>query len=187
VFAGTVCSLLGWPALTSDAGPAITRYDFASGALRGTHFTLYATCLTHRGENHLETLPLAAIASLRVAYERNARRIGWGVALLVVALILFAVSGPIAGFAAVHGAEMAKTEPNAVTRVLQGAFGFLVQLRGRCHSSASSSLSAGSRSPPWAGSAAPRWCSISPARCASIRCAGAIRGCSIFPRRSASG
>ena len=82
--------------MTSDAGPAITRYDFTSGALRGTHFTLYATCLTHRGDNHLETLPLAAIASLRVAYERNARRIGWGVALLVVALILFAVSGPIA-------------------------------------------------------------------------------------------
>jgi len=111
--------------VTSDAGPAITRYDFTSGALRGTHFTLYATCLTHRGDNHLETLPLAAIASLRVAYERNARRIGWGVALLVVALILFAVSGPIAGFADLHAAEMAKTEPNAVTRAVQGTFGFL--------------------------------------------------------------
>jgi len=112
--------------VTSDAGPAITRYDFTSGALRGTHFTLYATCLTHRGDSHLETLPLAGIASLRVAYEHNTRRIGWGVALLVVALILFAVSGPIAGFADLHAAEMAKAaEPNAVTRVLQGTFGFL--------------------------------------------------------------
>lgn len=111
--------------MTSDVGPAITRYDFTGGALRGTHFTLYATCLVHRGDTHLETLPLAAIASLRVAYERNARTIGWGVALLVVALILFAVSGPIAGFADGHAAEMAKAEPNAVTRVLQGTFGFL--------------------------------------------------------------
>lgn len=111
--------------MTSDAGPAITRYDFTSGALRGTHFTLYATCLTHRGENHLETLPLAGIASLRVAYERNARSIGWGVALLVVALVLFAVSGPIAGFADIHAADMAKTEPNAVTRVLQATFALL--------------------------------------------------------------
>ena len=47
------------PRPRADAGPAITRYDFTSGALRGTHFTLYATCLTHRGESHLETLPLA--------------------------------------------------------------------------------------------------------------------------------
>lgn len=111
--------------MSGDAGPAITRYDFTGGALRGTHFTLYATCLVHRSDNHLETLPLGAIASLRVAYERNARSIGWGIALLIVALILFAISGPIAAFADAHAAEMAKTDPNAVTRVLQGAFGFL--------------------------------------------------------------
>ena len=60
-----------------------------------------------------------------MAYERNARSIGWGIALLIVALILFAISGPIAAFADAHAAEMAKTDPNAVTRVLQGAFGFL--------------------------------------------------------------
>ena len=111
--------------MSGDAGPAITRYDFTGGALRGTHFTLYATCLVHRGDNHLETLPLAAIASLRVAYERSARSIGWGVALLVVALILFAVSGPLAEFADARAAEMAKTDANAVTRALQAFFGFI--------------------------------------------------------------
>ena len=93
--------------MSTDAGPAITRYDFTRGALRGTHFTLYANCLIHRGENHLETLPLAAIASLRVAYERDARRLGWGVALLIVALLLFAVSGPLAELAGTASAEMA--------------------------------------------------------------------------------
>ena len=111
--------------MSTDAGPAITRYDFTRGALRGTHFTLYASCLIHRGEHHLETLPLAAIASLRVAYERDARRLGWGIALLIVALVLFAVSGPIAEFAGERAADMAKADANAVTRALQGLFGFL--------------------------------------------------------------
>jgi len=110
--------------MTGDAGPAVTRYDFTSGLLRGTHFTLYATCLTHRGENHLETLPLAGIASLRVAYERNTRRIGWGVALLIVALVLFTVSGPLAEFAGNRAADMVKTDANAITNALHGLFLF---------------------------------------------------------------
>jgi sugar phosphate permease len=111
--------------MSTDAGPAITRYDFTRGALRGTHFTLYASCLVHRGENHLETLPLAAIASLRVAYERDARRLGWGVALLVVALVLFAVSGPLAEFAGTASAEVAAAGASGVARALQGLFRFL--------------------------------------------------------------
>lgn len=112
--------------MSTDAGPAITRYDFTRGALRGTHFTLYASCLIHRGENHLETLPLAAIASLRVAYERDARRLGWGVALLVVALVLFAVSGPLAELASTASAEMAAAGASGVARALQGLFRLLL-------------------------------------------------------------
>jgi hypothetical protein len=112
--------------MSTDAGPAITRYDFTRGALRGTHFTLYANCLTHRGENHLETLPLAAIASLRVAYERDARRLGWGVALLVVALVLFAVSAPLAELASTASAEIAAAGASGVARALQGLLRFLL-------------------------------------------------------------
>jgi hypothetical protein len=112
--------------MSGDAGPAITRYDFTGGALRGTHFTLYATSLVHRGDNHLETLPLAGIASLRVAYERDPRRIGWGIALLVVALVLFAVSGPLAELAGAASAEMAATGTTGVARALLGLFRFLL-------------------------------------------------------------
>jgi hypothetical protein len=112
--------------MSTDAGPAITRYDFTRGALRGTHFTLYANCLTHRGENHLETLPLAAIASLRVAYERDARRLGWGIVLLVVALVLFAVSGPLAELASSASAEMAAAGGTGVARALHALFRFLL-------------------------------------------------------------
>jgi len=112
----------------SDAGPAITRYDFTSGSLRGTHFTLYASCLVHRGDAHLETVPLAAIASLRVAYERDARKLGWGVSLLLAALLVFAVSGPLAELAGAAAAEMAAAGGSGVARALYGLFRFLWSL-----------------------------------------------------------
>jgi hypothetical protein len=111
--------------VTTDAGPPITRYDFTSGALRGTHFTLYANCLIHRSDNHLETLPLGGIASLRVAYEHDARKLGWGVSLVIVALILFAISGPLAELAGAAAAEMAAAGGHGVARALYGLFRFL--------------------------------------------------------------
>ena len=110
--------------MTSDAGPAITRYDFTSGTLRGTHFTLYANCLIHRGDNHLETLPLAGIASLRVAYERDARKIGWGIALVTVALLLLAIAGPLAALAGGAAAEMAAAGGQGVAQALYSVFRF---------------------------------------------------------------
>ena len=112
----------------NDVGPAITRYDFISGSLRGTHFTLYANCLIHRGDTHLETLPLAGIASLRVAYERDARKLGWGVSLVLAALIIFAVSGPLAELAGAAAAEMAAAGGSGVARALYGLFRFLWSL-----------------------------------------------------------
>jgi len=110
--------------VTSDVGPAITRYDFTSGSLRGTHFTLYANCLIHRSDNHLETLPLAGIASLRVAYERDARKIGWGTGLVVFALVLIAVAGPLAALAGGAAAEMAAAGGQGVAQALYSLFRF---------------------------------------------------------------
>ena len=109
----------------NDAGPAITRYDFTSGALRGTHFTLYANCLIHRSETSLETVPLAGIASLRVGYERDPRKAGWGIALVLIALIVFAVSGPLAELAGAAAAEMAAAGSHGVAQALYGLFRFL--------------------------------------------------------------
>jgi len=110
---------------SNDAGPAITRYDFTSGALRGTHFTLYPNCLVHRSEGRLETVPLACIASLRVAYERDPRKAGWGIALGLIALMLFAVSGPLAELAGAAAAEMVAAGGHGVARALHGLFSFL--------------------------------------------------------------
>lgn len=116
--------------MTSDVGPAIGRFDFTNGTLRGTHFTLYGNCLIHRGATRMETVPLAAIAALRVAYERDARKLGWGVSLLVIALLLFAISGPLGALADGAAAEMAAAGASGVARALHAVFGFFAALAG---------------------------------------------------------
>lgn len=108
----------------TEAGAALTRYDFARGRLRGTHFTLYANCLVHRGGEQLETVPLAAVASARVAYERDPRKLGWGVSLLVIAFLLYVISGPLASLAGGAAQEMAAAGGQGVARALQGVFNF---------------------------------------------------------------
>src|SRR2546427_4982611 len=106
----------------SDAGPAITRFDFAAGGLRGTHLTLYPNCLVHRGYAHLETLPLASIASVRVAFERDERKLGWGAALVIIALLLLGIAAPLAAFAGSAAAELAAGGTQGVGRAPQGFF-----------------------------------------------------------------
>ena len=114
--------------MTGDAGPAISRYDFTSGELKGSHFTLYSNVLLHRSDRHLETLPLAAIASLRVAYQRDARKIGWGISLVLIALVLFAISAPMADLSGAAAAEMAAAGGHGVARALYGLFQFLLSV-----------------------------------------------------------
>jgi hypothetical protein len=88
----------------SETGPAITRYAFTSGVLRGTYLTLHPTCLVHRSDNHLETLPLAGITALRAAFQRDTRKLGWGIALIVIALLLLAIAGPLGSWASTAAA-----------------------------------------------------------------------------------
>jgi hypothetical protein len=90
----------------SEAGAAITRFDFSSGLERGSSMTLYANCLVHRSDFFLETLPLASLASVRVAFERNVRWMVWGGVLLFVALVLLLVSGPLAVLAETAAGEV---------------------------------------------------------------------------------
>jgi hypothetical protein len=116
--------------MSADPSPAITRFDFTSGALRGSYFTLYATCLVHRGDQLLETLPLTGIASLRVGYERDPRKLGWGVSLVIIALLVFAVSGPLATLAGGAASEMAAVGGHGVAKALHGLFSFFGALAG---------------------------------------------------------
>lgn len=107
--------------MSNDTGQAIARYGFTGGALRGTHLTLHSTCLVHRGDNHLETLPLAGMTAVRVAFERDTRKLGWGIALVVVALALLAIAGPLGSFASGAAGEMAGAGAG-VARALHGFF-----------------------------------------------------------------
>ncbi len=45
----------------------------------------------------METVPLAQLASVRVAFERDPGKLNWAIGLLVLALILVAVAGPLQG------------------------------------------------------------------------------------------
>ena len=110
--------------MTGEAGAVITRYDFLTGFLRGTHLTLYANCLVHRGEQHLETLPLSTVSAVRVAFERNRRKLGWGVGLVVVALALLAIASPLGAVANYAASEMSGSS-QGVARALHALFRFI--------------------------------------------------------------
>jgi hypothetical protein len=109
----------------SEGSPAVTRFAFTSGALRGTHLTLHPTCLVHRSDTHLETLPLAGVTAVRVAFERDERKLFWGVGLVVLALLLLAVTGPLGGFASRAAGEMSAAGSQGVTLALVGFFRLL--------------------------------------------------------------
>lgn len=84
----------------------VARFEFASGEARGTSLTLHPGCLVHRGASHLETFPLAALASVRVAFERDRSRLAWGAVLIAAACGLLALSAPLAALAGAAAAEI---------------------------------------------------------------------------------
>lgn len=106
----------------SEAGPAITRFAFANGVLRGTHLTLYPSCLVHRSDTHLETLPLAAVTAVRVAFERDMRKLGWGAGLVLAALLMLAIAGPVGSFASGAASDMAAAGPQGVPKAMHAFF-----------------------------------------------------------------
>jgi hypothetical protein len=109
-----------------EPAPAITRFEFTSGLQRGSHLALYPRSLVHRSESHLETLPLAAVAALRVAFERDGRKLGWAAVFVIVALVLLAIAGPLGSLSASAAAEMASGgSTQGVARALYNLFRFM--------------------------------------------------------------
>jgi hypothetical protein len=91
----------------SSADAPIASFDFTGGSLRGTHLILLPGSLLHRGGAFHETIPLRAVAAIRVAFARNERQLAWGGALVVIGLILIASSGPLAALAGAAADEVA--------------------------------------------------------------------------------
>jgi hypothetical protein len=111
--------------MSSEAPSALTRFEFKSGLARGSHLALYPRCLVHRSDSELETVPLAAIASLRVAFLRDSRKLRWGVVLVVFALLLLAIAGPLGSLAAESASDMASGGSQGVAKALYALFRFL--------------------------------------------------------------
>jgi hypothetical protein len=110
--------------MSDEAPRPLARFDFRGGAEGGSQLMLYGACIVHRSESHLETMPLARVSAISVSFERDRRRLGWGVALVIGALMLLALSGPLGSLA--HGAAQEVAASGAgVGRALYGFFRFM--------------------------------------------------------------
>ena len=106
----------------SDPGPALQRFTFERGELRGTQLSLFPACLVHRCDNYLETLPLGGVTAVRVTFQRDTRKLGWGIALVVMALVMLAIAGPISAFVWGAVGDMASVGAQGVPRALYSFF-----------------------------------------------------------------
>ncbi len=101
----------------------LAEFEIGSGARRGSRLTLHTNRLLHQGGDTLETVPLAQLAAVRVAFERDASKLNWAIGLLAVALVLAALSGPLQSWAAALAAgvkEQARRE--SLDALLLGVF-----------------------------------------------------------------
>ena len=73
----------------------LAEFEINSGPLRGSRLTLFANRLVQVGVESMETVPLAQLAAVGVAFERDPRKLNWAVGLLVAALMLAMASGPL--------------------------------------------------------------------------------------------
>ncbi|HEX9182080.1 MAG TPA: hypothetical protein VF876_02375 [Burkholderiales bacterium] len=112
--------------MTMSTESPIAHFEFISGPQRGSRLTLYPARLLHEGAGHMESMPLDALAAVGAAYARDERKIGWGAALIVLALVLLAVFRPLAQLAAGAGAQVA--DGQAVGQLLRATLGALEAL-----------------------------------------------------------
>ena len=104
----------------------LAEFEISSGAQRGSRLGLYANRLVHQGGDSMETVPLAQLAALRVAFERDPRKLNWAVALLLAALVLAAAAGPLqSGIAAAASKVGDPARRESLDAMLYGVFNAL--------------------------------------------------------------
>ena len=109
----------------------LAEFEFRSGAQSGTRLTLYANRLLHLGGDTMETMPLAQLAAVRVAFERDASKLNWAIGLLTIALILAAISAPLQGWAAtLAGGVRDHARRESLDAVLLGTFSVMGVVAG---------------------------------------------------------
>jgi hypothetical protein len=103
----------------------IAEYEIRSGSQRGARLVLYGNRLVQQGPDILESVPLVHLASVRVAFQRNPLALNWAMVLLVLALGLALVAGPLQGAMAGMAARLAEPgRRDAIESFLLAAFHF---------------------------------------------------------------
>jgi hypothetical protein len=82
------------------------EFEISSGAQRGSRLGLYSNRLAHEAGDSMETLPLAQLAAVRVAFARDPRKLNWAIALLLAALILAASAAPLQSWIAATASKV---------------------------------------------------------------------------------
>jgi hypothetical protein len=128
-FAGIALPTSSTPAVSIDQ--QLAGYDIASGvARRALHAVRQPPGAGWR--RRAETIPLAHLASVRVAFERDARKLNWAIGLLALALVFAVVSGPLQAWmmdlSAKVGASAGRESLEAVLVAAFGAFAKLARL-----------------------------------------------------------
>ena len=98
----------------------------------GERLRLHSNRLVHDGPGTLEIFPYTHLASVRVAFERDARKLNWaigvGLAALVLALLASPMQGWFAGLAKVVAAGSHRESLEAVLIATFNALGALARL-----------------------------------------------------------
>ena len=84
----------------------LAEVEITSGSQSGSRLTLYANRLVHQGSDSMEAVPLAHLAAVGVAFERDPRKRNWAVALLLIALVLAVISGPLQSWIAATASKV---------------------------------------------------------------------------------
>jgi len=103
----------------------------AEARVGGGALSLYRDLLVHRSDAVTETIPLAQLASVRIAFERDAAKLGGAIALGLVAALLLLVAAPLRAWlaaVAVKAAEPGTRE--SLESVLHSVFSALAGLAG---------------------------------------------------------
>jgi len=105
---------------------SLAEFEIRSGAQRGSRLTLYPNRLVHQGGDAMETVPLAQLAAVRVAFERDPRKLNWAVALFAVAFLLAIIVPPLQRLIAAAVSRMGEpVRTESLDAVLLGVFNAL--------------------------------------------------------------
>jgi len=114
-----------------SADAPLADFEIRSGAQRGSRLTLFPNRLVHQAAGALETVPLAHLASVRVAFERDARKLNWAIALALVALGCAVVAPPLQHWFGALGARLgAQGRSESLDALVASIFASLQALAG---------------------------------------------------------